>query len=108
LALVSTWDGDELSLLRNYHQLRAARRLDVVDGAAALERALAAGPVEHHGLGLYRVLHAGAAADALHAHCAAHGVVLRRFPGGRLGVVPGLDQAAEVAARLGAALASWR
>ena len=109
LALVSTWDGDELSLVRNHHQLRAARNLDVTGAAAALDRALAAGRVPHAGLGLYRVLDPGAgAADALHAHVAARGVTLRKFPGGRLGVVPTLDQAAQVAERLGAALADWR
>ena len=109
LALVSTWDGDELSLVRNHHQLRAARKLDVTGAGAALDRALAAGRVPHAGLGLYRVLDPGAgAADALHAHVAARGVTLRKFPGGRLGVVPTLDQAAQVAERLGAALADWR
>ncbi|MEZ4404229.1 MAG: aldehyde dehydrogenase family protein [Kofleriaceae bacterium] len=108
LALVSTWDGDELSLVRNHHQLRAARHLDVAGASAALDAALAGGAVAHHGAGLYRVLHAGAAADRLFAHCQAHGVTLRRFPAGRLGVVPTLDQGAAVAARLGAALAEWR
>ncbi|MBK9029911.1 MAG: aldehyde dehydrogenase family protein [Myxococcales bacterium] len=108
LALVSTWDGDELSLVRNHHQLRAARTLDVGAGAAALDRALAAGAVPHAGLGLYRVLHAGDAAERLHAHVAAHGLTLRRFPAGRLGVVPALDQATAVAERLGAALAEWK
>lgn len=107
LALVSTWDGDELSLVRNHHQLRAARGLDVAAGAAALDAALApAAPrLPSAGLGLYRVIEAGARADEVFAHCRARGVLLRRFPGGRLGVVPALDQAVAVAARLGAALA---
>jgi len=108
LALVSTWDGDELSLVRNQHQLRAARRLDIAAGSAALDRALAGTAIASYGLGLYRVLHAGAAADRLHAHCAERGVMLRRFPAGRLGVVPALDQGELVADQLGRALADWR
>lgn len=108
LALVSTWDGDELSLVRSHHQLRAARRLDVAGAIAALDRALGASPVPHAGLGLYRVLHAGAAADRLYAHCAERGLTLRRFPGGRLGVVPALDQGAAVGDALAAALQNWK
>jgi hypothetical protein len=110
LALVSTWDGDELSLVRNHHQLRAARHVDVAAGAAALDAALA--PVGHKlpssGLGLYRVIDAGDKAEDLFVHCRNHGVVLRRFPGGRLGVVPTLDQAVVVGERLHAALAGWQ
>src|SRR6185369_5402050 len=52
LTLVSTWDGDELSLVRQHHQLRAARHLDVAAGGRALEAALPGS----HGLGAYRVL----------------------------------------------------
>ncbi len=103
LALVSTWDGDELSLVRNHHQLRAARHIDVAAGSAALDEALRG--VTAAGLGLYRVIDAGTDADRLWTHCRDHGVVLRRFPGGRLGVVPTLDEAVAVAARLGRALA---
>ena len=107
LALVSTWDGDELSLVRSHHQLRAARRLDIVTASAALDQALAAAAVPSFGLGLYRVLHAGDAADRLFTHCDERGVTLRRFPAGRLGVVPALDQGTHVAELLGAALAEW-
>jgi len=102
LALVSTWDGDELSLIRNHHQLRAARRIDVAAAAAALDEAL--GAVKASGLGLYRVIDAGDDADRIWARCKDHGVLLRRFPGGQLGVVPTLDEAAAVAERLGRAL----
>ncbi|MCA9674511.1 MAG: aldehyde dehydrogenase family protein, partial [Myxococcales bacterium] len=41
MTLVSTWDGDELTLVRTHHQLRTARNLDVVAAAAALDTALA-------------------------------------------------------------------
>jgi hypothetical protein len=42
------------------------------------------------------------------AHCRDRGVILRRFPGGRLGVVPALDQGVAVGERLGEALAGLR
>jgi hypothetical protein len=41
----------------------------------------------------------------VYAHCRDRGVVLRRYPGGRLAVVPALDQAVAVGERLQAALA---
>ncbi len=58
--LVSTWDGDELSLVRQHHYLRAARQLDIAGSAprAALERALARA-CRSSGLGAYRVIDAG-------------------------------------------------
>ncbi len=96
--LVSTWDGDELSLIQMHHQLRAARHLDVAAASAALDDALAS--VEARGLGLYRVIASGADADAL----AAKGVRVRRFANGMLGVAPALDTAVADAAALGAAL----
>lgn len=107
LALVSTWDGDELSLVRNHHQLRAARHLDLASAVAGLERALAGCPWPHHGLGLYRVIEAPSERDAerLWLRCKEAGVVLRRFPVGRLAIVPALDQGAQVAARLAPVLA---
>ncbi len=38
LTLVSTWDGDELSLVRQHHQLRAARHLDLAGGSRRARR----------------------------------------------------------------------
>ncbi|MCW5807248.1 MAG: aldehyde dehydrogenase family protein [Deltaproteobacteria bacterium] len=96
LTLVSTWDGDELSLVRQHHYLRAARRLDVEAQAAQLEQALAkicekeSAPM--HGLGAYRVIHAGERAGAIADALAEKGVAVRRFPGGRLGIIPALDR----------------
>jgi len=89
LTLVSTWDGDELSLVRTHHQLRAARHVDVARDAAALDRVL---PASAHGLGAYRVVDAGDRADAIASALAAKGVRVRRFPRGRLGIAPALDQ----------------
>ena len=102
LTLVSTWDGDELSLVRQHHQLRAARQLDVTGASAALDHALA--KVVSAGLGAYRVIDAGGKAAALADALAARGIAVRRFPNGRLGVIPALDQIEAAAHALGAAL----
>ena len=102
LALVSTWDGDELSLVRTHHQLRAARGLDIAGGAAALDQALSG--VTSAGLGAYRVIDAGALATPLADALATRGIAVRRFPNGRLGVIPALDQIDAAAHALGAAL----
>ncbi|HUJ58390.1 MAG TPA: aldehyde dehydrogenase family protein [Kofleriaceae bacterium] len=100
LTLVSTWDGDELSLIRTHHQLRAARQLDIAGASAALDRALAGAGAS--GMGAYRVVAAPArVADAL----AERGIAVRRFPNGRLGIVPALDQIEAAAAAL--AGTSW-
>jgi RHH-type proline utilization regulon transcriptional repressor/proline dehydrogenase/delta 1-pyrroline-5-carboxylate dehydrogenase len=95
LTLVSTWDGDELSMVRHHHQLRAARHLDIAGASAALDRALAG--ADAAGLGAYRVVRATSrVADSL----AERGIALRRFPNGRLGIVPALDQIEAAAASL--------
>lgn len=96
--LVSTWDGDELSLVQMHHQLRAARHVDVAAASAALDEALA--QVQSRGRGLYRVIASGADADAL----AARGIRVRRFANGMLGVAPALDTAVADARALGDAL----
>lgn len=99
LTLVSTWDGDELSLIRQHHQLRAARRLDIAAASAALDRALAT--YDNSGLGGYRVINAGANSAELAASFERRGIRVRRFPNGRLGIIPALDQidAAAIALR---------
>ncbi|HEY4244127.1 MAG TPA: aldehyde dehydrogenase family protein [Kofleriaceae bacterium] len=106
LTLVSTWDGDELSLIRQHHQLRAARHVDLAAGAAALDRALEKLPpgVTVHGAGAYRVLDAGAKASAFAGSLEERGISVRRFPNGRLGIAPALDQLGEAAHAIGAAL----
>lgn len=106
LTLVSTWDGDELSLIRQHHQLRAARHLDIARGSAALERALAKHP--SFGLGGYRVIGPSPTMDPLGAIDPAaialalerRGVRVRRFPNGRIGIIPALDQIDAAAAAL--------
>jgi len=106
LTLVSTWDGDELSLVRQHHHLRAARRLDVAGASAALDQALAQAPAgtRSSGLGAYRVIDAGDRAAELAGALAERGIAVRRFPGGRLGVIPALDQIEAAARALAGAL----
>jgi acetylornithine/succinyldiaminopimelate/putrescine aminotransferase len=107
LAMVSTWDGDELSLVRDHHQLRAARRLDLAAAAAAWAEAMAPATkagLKVRGRGLYWVIEAGARAEELSSALRAEGVDLRVFPGGRLAAIPCLDIARESAKRLQAAL----
>jgi hypothetical protein len=97
LTLVSTWDGDELSLVRQHHQLRAARSIDVAAQSKALEAALVALGVTPHGIGAYRVIDGG---KQLAGTLAEHGVRVRQFPNGKLGIVPALDQIAAASAAL--------
>ncbi len=107
LTLVSTWDGDELSMVREHHQLRAAREIDLGPAIAAMDRALdlAAGRgLPARGLGLYRVLDAGERADSLALGLEERGLTVRRFRGGRLAISPPLDRAREAAERLERAL----
>ncbi len=103
LTLVSTWDGDELSLVRQHHHARAARRLDIAGGAAALDRALTGLGVPFAGLGAYRVIDAGDRADEVADALGDRGIAVRRFPAGKLGVIPALDRIAEAAEAIGGA-----
>jgi len=98
LMMVSTWDGDELSLVREHHQLRAARHVDVASGARALDQALAG---RGRGQGLYRAIDGDA---ALAAALLERGVRVRAYPGGALAIAPALDQAEAAAAALARAL----
>ena len=97
LTLVSTWDGDELSLVQAHHQLRAARGLDLRPAIAALDEALAG--VRSRGLGLHRVLEG---VDATRLEAA--GIRGRRLPGDRLAITLQLDAAAAQAQALRDAL----
>lgn len=100
LTLISTWDGDELSLVRQHHQLRAARQLDIATASAALERSLSA--YNSFGLGGYRVIDPGGDPAAVALALELRGIRVRRFPNGRIGIIPALDQIAAAAAALAA------
>ena len=107
LAMVSTWDGDELSLVREHHQLRAARRLDLDEAVAALESAMsvvAKAGLSSAGAGLLRVVHAGDRAVDLAEALGERGLAPRAYPGGYLAFVPPLDRAAKLARQLEKAL----
>jgi acyl-CoA reductase-like NAD-dependent aldehyde dehydrogenase/4-aminobutyrate aminotransferase-like enzyme/GNAT superfamily N-acetyltransferase len=111
LTFVSTWDGDELSMVREYHQLRAARRMELAPAIAELDEVLAQARrrgLPGAGLGLYRVLDAGARAPEVEESLARHRLRGRRLPGGRLALLPGLDEAALAVRALGQALAEVR
>jgi RHH-type proline utilization regulon transcriptional repressor/proline dehydrogenase/delta 1-pyrroline-5-carboxylate dehydrogenase len=103
MTLVSTWDGDELSLIQMHHQLRAARSIDVEAASRLFDDVLAIAAeagIAVRGRGLYRVLDAGERAASLAHGLAQAGVRVRPFPGGRLAVIPPLDRAEAAASRL--------
>lgn len=106
LTLISTWDGDEVCVIRTHEHLRAAGRLDLTDRIAALDglvEALAARTDgTTGGLGLFRTVRLSPALQEL--VCAvgrASGVVFGRGAPGVLVCCPAFDQTAEdlVAAR---------
>jgi len=107
LTFVSTWDGDELSLLQMHHQLRASRHAAVHEGAEALDEALSAARragMTVRGCGLYRVLDAGPRAPMLVQGLAERGLHARAFANGHVAFAPSLDRAVQDAQTLGAAL----
>jgi RHH-type proline utilization regulon transcriptional repressor/proline dehydrogenase/delta 1-pyrroline-5-carboxylate dehydrogenase len=100
LTMVSTWDGDELSIVRQHHELRALRRQELAAGVQALDRAmarLAAAGLRSAGLGLYRVIAAGERAGTAVDAFRAHGLRVRRFANDHLAVAPAVDQVDAVA-----------
>ena len=110
LTFVSTWDGDELSLIQAHHQLRAARGIDVGSASAALDRALAplaARGLSARGLGLYRVIGAAERSADLLAALAAHDVRARVLPNLAIPLAPSLDRAMIDAAAIGAGIAAF-
>jgi hypothetical protein len=93
--MVSTWDGDKLSLIRVHHQLRAARKLDVAKLGDELGRALAplteqAG-LEVRGIGVHRVVDARDKAESLRRRLAEHGIRVRRFPNDHIAMTLAVD-----------------
>jgi adenosylmethionine-8-amino-7-oxononanoate aminotransferase len=100
LTMVSTWDGDELSLVRQHHELRALRKHDLAAGVQALDRAmarLAEAGLRSSGVGLYRVIAAGERAGRAVDVFLEHGLRVRRFANDHLVVAPAVDQVDDVA-----------
>ena len=103
LTLVSTWDGDELSLVRVHHQLRAARKVDLSRPIAELDAALR--PFRDAGLavrgtGLHRVVEAPSRATAIADALLARGLRVRAYPNDHLAIVPPLDVARDALTHL--------
>lgn len=95
LTMVSTWDGDELSLIRAHHRLRALCELREARGdevEEALEAALE--PLHEHavrGRGAFRVVSCGDAAEAIVQALAREGFRTRALPHGAVPFAPPLD-----------------
>jgi succinylglutamate-semialdehyde dehydrogenase len=96
LTLISTWDGDEVSMLRTRHHLVAARGA-LGDGRADAFFDALVGTVGDRGVvsgrGLYATVDVGdaAARDALLAGAQTEGLRLGRGLGGRVVVAPPID-----------------
>jgi succinylglutamate-semialdehyde dehydrogenase len=94
LTLISTWDGDELSMLRARHHLIVARRLLKEGHNTQFERALdhANLPVRREGAGLWQVLdcHNEGKADAVRKAAWRRGLRLARGLPGRVVLAPPL------------------
>ena len=98
LQLISTWDGDELSMIRTHEHLRAAHRLELEPSIDALGDLVheAADRFEHArvgGLGLYRTLSLGdpARAERVRERARASGLLLGRGLPDTLILAPQLD-----------------
>ncbi|EDM81823.1 L-lysine aminotransferase [Plesiocystis pacifica SIR-1] len=100
LRLISTWDGDELSMIRTHEHLRAAHRLDLEPAIVALddlavEAAAAAGEgARMGGVGLYRTLSLGGDAERARAvveRCREAGLRVGRGLPDTLVFAPALD-----------------
>lgn len=96
LQLISTWDGDELSILRSYHHLLEARQLLKESRGATFQRALEellapfSSPVRRKGAGLWQVLELGdeLQADRLRKAAFRRGLRLGRGLPGRVVLAP--------------------
>jgi len=99
LMLISTWDGDEVSIIRTHEGLRHAWRMDLrasIDALDTLVREVAGAlgaDVDCGGRGLYRTLRFSDAvgADRFRAACAKHKMTLAVGIPGTLVLCPALD-----------------
>jgi len=112
LTLISTWDGDELSIVRAHHHLLEARHLLREGRGAAFARALDDKqlPGRRHGGGLWQVVELGdeLRADAVRKAAIRRGLRLGKGLPGRVVLAPPLgvddEQIATGVARLEAAM----
>src|SRR5262249_9113336 len=107
LTFVSTWDGDELSLVRIHHQLRKARRVDVAKKGNTLHQALCVAEAygsQVRGAGLYQTLEVSGRVDEISALLSNEGFRVRGFPNGTIAFAPPLDLPKAEFQRLGTVL----
>ena len=104
LTMVSTWDGDELSMIRVHYQMMELRRTDsrpTMTRLAEYVDSLAGRGITVQGQGAYYVLHMGEQANTIINRCKRRGLSLRGFKNGGLVLSPPLDiTAAELEAAL--------
>jgi len=96
LTFVSTWDGDELSMIQSHHALRAARKEDVFGLAMRLDDALVSFTQRHggtlRGVGLHRVVDAGTNTDRMVTILRDASISARANPNGCIALRPTFDQ----------------
>ncbi|MEM6961352.1 MAG: aminotransferase class III-fold pyridoxal phosphate-dependent enzyme, partial [Myxococcota bacterium] len=96
LTFVSTWDGDELSMIRCDHTLRHLRHVDLSAQVERFEQllrrpAFVSSGFETRGLGLYRVFCMNEHAEGFTRHMRSRGFALRTVPGGAVPIALPLD-----------------
>jgi RHH-type transcriptional regulator, proline utilization regulon repressor / proline dehydrogenase / delta 1-pyrroline-5-carboxylate dehydrogenase len=109
LMMVSTWDGDELSMIRFHHQsmaVTAENRSDRLTAQSKVFDALTALGLSVQGIGSYRLLVAGDAAPEFADRCRKDGLELKPFANGLISLVlpydvtqAQLDQGIEILTR---------
>jgi len=107
LTMVSTWDGDELSMMRVHHHLRAARKIDRVSAVQNLKPVLDAATelgCAVRGKGLYRVVEVGRDTPEVACKLAGEGLHVRALPNQCIAIVPPLDLSLDDAERAAVAL----
>ena len=107
LTMVSTWDGDELSMMRVHHHLRAARKIDRVEAVQNLKPVLDVATelgCAVRGKGLYRVLEVGRDTLEVASKLAGEGLQVQALPNQCIAIVPPLDLTLDDAERAAKAL----
>ena len=108
--MVSTWDGDELSLIRVHHQLRAARCLDIRSRAISMDDVLTnriPSGITRRGAGMYRVLESKAEAITLAAYLNSHGWRCSQYSNHCISLAPALDVSDTTLLTLGETLGNY-
>ena len=94
LTMVSTWDGDELSMIRAQHNLMATRKIHRSKPAKVLDTLasrLSDLGYTTYGQGFYRVIHLEQSPWGVREKLKASGLIARAFPNGTIALIPPLD-----------------